>query len=287
MHYLPQDKWQLAQAQHQLVVADWVNPRLSRRALGLKHPVDDFMFEYYPISAKKLKTWHPGFQYRLEAIGDSEDDFAENIYSVSTEISVNREWLATQRDAVIAQLDFLVASNSRTPRTGCFGLHEWAMVLGQDELRHNDWPLRIEQQQIAMTIDEVGLRCTHFDAFRFFTDEAKPLNPLQLTRADQTNVEQPGCLHANMDLYKIAMRWVPIFGSLFTRQCFRLARDIRTVDMQSAPYDLIGLGVQPIKIETAEGRLLFAQKQKIFSQRAQVLRAQMIKHLETAISVTK
>jgi hypothetical protein len=83
------------------------------------------------------------------------------------------------------------------------------------------------------------------------------------------------------------MRWVPIFGSLFARECFRLARDIRTVDMQSAPYDLIGLGVQPIKIETAEGRLLFAQKQKIFSQRAQVLRAQMIKHLEIAISVAK
>ena len=245
------------------------------------------MFEYYPISAKKLQTWHPGFQYHLEATDVSDDDFSENIYSVEPDISVNHEWLASQQDAVIAQLDFLVASNSRPARTGCFGLHEWAMVLGQDELRHNDWPLRIEQQQIAKTIDEVGLRCTHFDAFRFFTDEAKPLNPLQLTRADQTNVEQPGCLHANMDLYKIAMRWVPIFGSLFTRQCFRLARDIRTVDMQSAPYDLLGLGVQPIKIETAEGRLLFAQKQKIFSQRAQVLRAQMIKHLEIAISVTK
>lgn len=287
MHYLLQDKWQLAQAQHRLVVEDWVNPRLSRRSLGLKHPVDDFMFEYYPISAKKLQTWHPGFQYRLEATDVSDDDFADNIYSVDTEISVNHEWIARQQDAVIAQLDFLVASNSRPARTGCFGLHEWAMVLGQDELRHNDWPLRIEQQQIAKTIDEVGLRCTHFDAFRFFTDEAKPLNPMQLTRADQASVEQPGCLHANMDLYKIAMRWVPIFGSLFARQCFRLARDIRTVDMQSAPYDLIGLGVRPIKIETAEGRLLFAQKQKIFSQRAQVLRAQMIKHLEIAISVTK
>jgi len=287
VHYLPQDKWQLAQAQHHLVVTDWVNPRLNRRALGQKHPVDDFMFEYYPISAKKLRTWHPGFQYRLDAFGVSDDDFAENIYSVAAEISVSHEWLSSQQDAVIAQLDFLVATSNRPARTGCFGLHEWAMVLGQNELRHNDWALRIEQQQIAETIDEVGLRCTHFDAFRFFTDEAKPLNPLQLTRSDQSIVEQPGCLHANMDLYKIAMRWVPIFGSLFARKCFRLARDIRTVDMQSAPYDLIELGVQPIKIETAQGRAEFTQRQKMFSERAQKLRGKMIQHLESAISVTR
>jgi hypothetical protein len=161
------------------------------------------------------------------------------------------------------------------------------MVLGQEQLRHNSWPLRISQSQIAKTIDEVGLRCTHFDAFRFFTDKAKPLNPLQLIRADQLETEQPGCLHANMDLYKIAMRWVPILGSLFARQCFRLARDIRTVDMQSAPYDLIDLGVKPIKIETPEGRLLFANKQKAFSERAQVLRTKMVTHLEQAAAVTR
>jgi len=90
-----------------------------------------------------------------------------------------------------------------------------------------------------------------------------------------------------MDLYKIAMRWVPILGSLFARQCFRLARDIRTVDMQSAPYDLGDLGVQPIKIETPQGRQIFAQKQKIFSERAQVLRARMISQLESSVAVSK
>ena len=253
----------------------------------MKHPVDDFMFEYYPISAKKLQTWHPGFQYRLEAGAATESDFAENIYSVSNEISIRHSWLEGQQDAISAQVSFLTATASRPGRTGCFGLHEWAMVLGQEELRHNDWPLRIEQKEIAKTIDEVGLRCTHFDAFRFFTDEARPLNPLQLTRSDQLEVEQPGCLHANMDLYKIAMRWVPILGSLFARQCFLLARDIRTVDMQSAPYDLSNLGVQPIKIETPQGRQMFAQKQKVFSERAQVLRTSMIRQLESSVAIIK
>jgi len=242
------------------------------------------MFEYYPISAKKLQTWHPGFQYRLE-FAETENDFAENIYCVAAEISLKPEWIQNQQDSLAIEIDFLTASSSRPARTGCFGLHEWAMVLGQDELRHNEWPLRIPQAQIAKTIDEVGLRCTHFDAFRFFTEQARPLNPLQLIRANQIEVEQPGCLHANMDLYKIAMRWVPILGSLFARQCFRLARDIRTLDMQSAPYDLSELGVQPIKIETPQGRLLFAQKQKNFSDRAQFLRKKMIYQLSSAVAV--
>jgi hypothetical protein len=90
-----------------------------------------------------------------------------------------------------------------------------------------------------------------------------------------------------MDLYKIAMRWVPILGSLFARQCFLLARDIRTVDMQSAPYDLSNLGVQPIKIETPQGRQMFAQKQKVFSERAQVLRTSMIRQLESSVAIIK
>ena len=240
------------------------------------------MFEYYPISAKKIQTWHPGFQFQLAGPAEFEGSFAETIYSVGSEISINQDWLESQHGAIATEIDFLSSSAKRPARTGCFGLHEWAMVLGQDELRHEDWPLRISQPQIAKTIEEVGLRCTHFDAFRFFTPEARPLNPLQLTRADQIKVEQPGCLHANMDLYKIAMRWVPVLGSLFARQCFRLARDIRTVDMQSAPYDLAELGVQPIKIETQEGRQVFAQKQKAFSDRAQVLRAKMINQLESA-----
>lgn len=245
------------------------------------------MFEYYPISAKKLQTWHPGFQFQLEVGSDSEHDFSEPIYQTHHEIAVDPDWLAGQQEAIASEIEFLSATASRTARTGCFGLHEWAMVLGQDELRHNDWPLRISQTQIAKTIEDVGLRCTHFDAFRFFTDQARPLNPLQLIRSDQREVEQPGCLHANMDLYKIAMRWVPILGSLFARQCFRLARDIRTVDMQSAPYDLAQLGVKPIKIETPEGRLVFAQKQKVFSERALLLRAKMIKQLGFAIVVTQ
>jgi hypothetical protein len=179
-------------------------------------------------------------------------------------------------------IDFLTRTRERSIRSGCFGLHEWAMVLGAEDVRHEKWPLRLSQEKIRATIDEVGLRCTHFDAFRFFTPIAAPLNPLQLTPVDRNEVEQPGCLHANMDLYKYAQRFAPIVGSGIVRSAFTLAKDIRTVDMQTAPYDLADLGVVPIPVETQAGRDKFAELQLGFAQRAQTLRTELITALKTA-----
>ena len=242
------------------------------------------MFEYYPISPKKLKTWHPGANIELEISRDDEFEFDQNIYLQTSTLQLNPQWFGGQIESMNQVVSFLASTMNRPAKTGCFGLHEWAMVLGDDELRHADWPLRVGQGKIRETIAEVGLRCTHFDAFRFFTADARPLNPLQLTRSDQVKFEQPGCLHANMDLYRIAMQWAPIVGSMLVRQCFRLAREIRTIDMRSAPYDLSGLGVVPIMIETPDGRSEFAQHQRMFSQRAIILRSRIIDALSSALT---
>ena len=90
-------------------------------------------------------------------------------------------------------------------------MHEWAMVyrLEPDQVRHSQQPLRLPIEDINNTVDDVGLRCTHLDAFRFFTDKAALRNNLLPTRANQPNLEQPGCLHANMDLFKYAMWFQP------------------------------------------------------------------------------
>lgn len=241
------------------------------------HPIDDFLFDYYPISAKKLRTWHPGLEFSLIANRDDYEDFPSNQYLFDGEvIQVSGEWLHEKTERLHELVNYLEHVIQRPPKFGCFGLHEWAMVLGVDEVRHQLWPLRISQDVIRDTIHSQGLRCTHFDAFRFFTDEARPLNPLQLVRSDQIEYDQGGCLHANMDLYKYAFEVAPLVGSKFIRQTFALAKDIRDVDMQAAPYDLIELGLTPIKIETPEGRAEFAQLQKEFHERATKLREQLI-----------
>ena len=74
------------------------------------------------------------------------------------------------------------------------------MVYRSAEVRHEDWPLRLGADGTDAVVDSLPVRCTHFDAFRFFTDAARPLNSLQPQRADQVALEQPGCLHAGMDI---------------------------------------------------------------------------------------
>ena len=282
MHVIAKETWQLARVHHEQVVQRWVSNRLHRRSHGLKHPVDDFLFEYYPISANKLATWHPGIGIALEIDDETKTYFDPTIYQIElSEVRVDSDWQEKKKNELKNTIEFLKSTANRPPQTGCFGLHEWAMVLHADEVRHFDWPLRVSQHEIEKTINNVGLRCTHFDAFRFFTEQARPLNPLQIVRADQKKLEQPGCLHANMDLYKIAHQWAPLLGSVFVRSCFRLAKSIRTLDMQGAPYDLSKLGVQPIPLETPIGRAEFAQQQKSFSSHAQILRHRLIARLSS------
>lgn len=282
MQTFTQREWQALRQEHHVIVEPWIAPRLQRRSLHQSHPVDDFLFEYYPISPAKLRDWHPGFGIQLEATDEDFETFPSSNYEFQNGvIKLKNSWIEKSLQPAREVVEFLNQTAQRPARNGCFGLHEWAMVLGSEEVRHEKWPLRLSQEEIQATIDEVGLRCTHFDAFRFFTPIAAPLNPLQLTRINQIEVEQPGCLHANMDLYKHAQRFAPAVGSEFVRIAFKLAKDIRNVDMQVAPYDLLELGVIPIPVETVEGRQQFAEIQSGFAIRAQEIRSQLISSLES------
>ena len=116
------------------------------------------------------------------------------------------------------------------------------------------------------------IACSHFDAFRFFTDSARPLNILQPGRDDRAEFEQPGCLHAGMDLYKHAFRLTPWSPSELVADCFELARDIRVLDMRASPYDLGGLGYDPVRVETPEGKQQYVAAQRLFADRGAPLR---------------
>ncbi|GAB7050534.1 hypothetical protein JCM9534A_56600 [Catenuloplanes indicus JCM 9534] len=192
----------------------------------------------------------------------------------------------TDDDAVLAKRagsvawirGLLAATAGRAGQFGCFGMHEWAMVYRQtqEEVRHNAWPLRLSPDATAALVEERGVRCSHFDAFRFFTGPARPLNVLQPSRERQTELEQPGCLHANMDLYKWAYKLGPLVESELVADAFALACDIRGLDMRASPYDLAGLGYPPVLIETPEGRAEYVAEQRAFAERARPLRARLI-----------
>jgi hypothetical protein len=103
-----------------------------------------------------------------------------------------------------------------------------------------------------------------------------PLNTLQPGRDDRVAFEQPGCLHAGMDLYKHAFRLTPLICSDLVADCFELARDIRVLDMRAAPYDLADLGVDPVRIETLEGKQEYAAAQRGFAERSAPLRTTLV-----------
>jgi len=279
---LTEEQWRERQREHRERVRPWIEPRRQRRRLGQVHPVDDFLFEYYPYSPERLTTWHPGYGVVLQ--GDAKEFLARGHYrQVMDGITIGLGHAAERGERLDLVVRLLSGTLARPPMVNCFGLHEWAMVyrMNQQEIRHASQPLRLSPDAIAATVEDLGLRCTHIDAYRFFTPQARPLNALTPTRATQPDLEQPGCLHAGMDLYKYSMWFQAQVGSELVADCFGLARDAREVDMAASPYDLTAYGVTPIEVETAPGRAEYAAAQRTLMQRAQPLRRRLFDVLTT------
>jgi hypothetical protein len=271
--------WQRRQEAHQARVDAWVQPHLARRREHLAHPVEDFLFTYYSQRPAALRRWHPGFGVGLA--GESAASYLDlKGYADLGDavVGVPGEYVASQRPLLSALRRLLRATAGRPGQFGCFGMHEWAMVyrLDPSDVRHASWPLRLGAPGTDEVVESHRIACSHFDAFRFFTDEARPLNTLRPSRDDRPAFEQPGCLHAGMDLYKHAFRLSPMICSDLVADCFELAHDIRVLDMRASPYDLSDLGYSPVPIETAEGKQEYATAQRTFAARGAPLRQRLI-----------
>ncbi|WP_369375340.1 3-methyladenine DNA glycosylase [Promicromonospora sp. Populi] len=188
-------------------------------------------------------------------------------------------FLADRGDTVRYVRELLSATASRPGTFGCFGLHEWAMVYrdresGRDQ-RH-PLPLRLGHAGTDAVVEANPVRCSHFDAFRFFTPEATARNQLQPSRAAQVSMEQPGCLHANMDLYKWCLKLGPAVPGDLLLDAFELARDIRWTDMAASPYDVSEYGVAAVEIETPQGKAEYVQRQRDYARRSGELRRRLL-----------
>ncbi len=287
--------WRQQAAAHAARIDAYVAPHLARRGAHVKHPVFDFLFTYYSPRPAQLRRWHPGFGVVLEDAGDyaglkgyGEPDVEEVAQRPSRDaLTITRDFVSSQRPLVEALHRLLTGTAGRAPHFGCFGLHEWAMVyrLAEDETRHADWPLRLGPAGTDEVVEGHRIACSHFDAFRFFTPPARELNTLSPGRDDRPAFEQPACLHAGMDLYKHAFRLSPMICSDLVADCFELAWDIRTLDMRAAPYDLAGLGFEPIRIETAEGKVEYAAAQRSFAERGAPLRTRLVEECARLLAV--
>nr|WP_245836186.1 3-methyladenine DNA glycosylase [Microbacterium agarici] len=256
----------------------------ARKASGDKHPIDDFLFTYYSYKPSVLRRWHPGAEVEMaDAAGQPRAQWAW--YASGTEHGSLRvdaaAYLAVKRAGVDVIRRILERTAARPGQFSCFGLHEWAMVYRQREHRH-EVPLRLGQQGTDAVVDSHSIQCTHYDAFRFFTPEAAPLNRLRPSRETQPELEQPGCLHAGMDVYKWAIKLGPLVPGEVLLDAFELARDIRWLDMAASPYDVSGWGAEPVAIETPEGKAEYVRRQRGFAERSNALRRRVIEALDAA-----
>lgn len=275
---LTEASWRERQARHEARVDRWVEPHLARRRAGRKHPVEDFLFTYYGFRPAALRRWHPGPGVVLA--GASPLRSGKGYVETRAGVMLDPAFVAGRRDAVRRTRDVLVATRDRPPAFGCLGLHEWAMVYRQtpEQVRHAGWPLRLGARGTDAVVEAHRIRCTHFDAFRFFTPQARPLNTVQPLRRE--DLEQPGCLHTAMDLYRWSYRLSPLVPSELVADCFELAREIRVLDMRASPYDLTDLGYDPVRIETVDGKHEYVEAQRRLAARGTPLRQRLIDECE-------
>jgi hypothetical protein len=284
---LAQQDWLERRDRHQSRVTVRLGLYLQRRATGRSNPVIDFLFTYYNLTPGQLRWWHPGFGVTLTGPESREYENRRGYRRDEAGVGVDPGHLTRRRDNIEYVARLLAATASRPAHLACFGLHEWAMVYQADpeQLRHRV-PLRLGRDGTDAVVESAPLRCTHFDAFRFFTDSARPRNGAQLTRASQVASEQPGCLHAGMDLYRFAAKLLPLVDSDLLMDAFELAYEARELDMRAGPYDLSAFGYDAVRIETPSGRAEYVRNQAALSSRSAVVRQSLLARCEELLAAT-
>lgn len=268
-------EWRAREAEHAERADALTLARRERVQRRETHPIEDFLFTYYPNKPSALRRWHPGAGVLLAGAAGEERAEWRWYRTEDGGSRVDADAFLAARGATV---DFIARLLGRTverqARFGCFGLHEWAMVYKQGEHRH-EVPLRLGQAATDAVVEAANIGCTHFDAYRFFTPEALPLNALRPSRENQPELEQSGCLHAGMDLYKWAVKLGPLVPGALVLDTFELARDIRWLDMQASPYDVSAWGAPAVAIETPEGKAEYVRVQRGFAERGDALRVRL------------
>jgi hypothetical protein len=311
--------WLTLAKQHSMALESMLYPSgkdLKTRQHSITHdPVYNFLNKYYRYSANELMKFSPGYGVVLSGANLQEHadllnpqhlvyDDAGCWYNVN-EVAKSPLFGRYGRSKLSSNRDIMAATIIKKPFLGCFGLHEWAMLysgakqqqqqpivnstssvsgsssnVGDGGGRHQEnLPLRVSQGVIDSVVNSQPLRCTHYDAFRFFHRDAKGMNTVkQLSRTAQTVNEQPGCVHATMDLFRYAYELYPLTSSDLLQRALRVAITARQLDMRASPYDVSAFSgcEEAIPIETAEGRRRYVAEQERLAQQSQSVRAALL-----------
>jgi len=105
---LAESEWRARRRAHQERLAAWITPHRARQARGDKHPVEDFLFDYYRFRPGWLLRWHPGPDVVLAGEGAREflrwPEYAEWADGVALNVAA----FPSARRATLAWLEILL-----------------------------------------------------------------------------------------------------------------------------------------------------------------------------------
>jgi len=275
-------------------------------ALDPEHPVFNFLIEYYGLKGakgvKRLARWSPKpHDTGVLLEGATEKDVGNNLlhlrgavmHSNGIEYNPSRFFENDDDSAALERTarpflwfrSVLQNTAQAEPVLHCYGLHEWAMQYQPKGAPpppaaqyQSHLPLRVDRSIINEAVERKGVRCTHIDALRFFAPAALPLNKhKEYNRNDQLRLEQPACVHANMDLLKYTLRLSPFVDATLVQRVLELALRARMLDVAASPYDCEkAYGVEAVPIETAPGRAEYRRRQMAMMQEAAPVRRDLL-----------
>ena len=269
------------------------------RKLNSRHAVFNFLHDYYNIrgakGTRRLGRWSSGLAQVTLQGATAVDIKTGTLSPVGCEVTSEGVYYDAQKHFLSADPSaatpfmwyhsLLSATARAEPILHCYNLHEWAMQYWPEgaapppsrHYQEETMPLRVTQEVINNVIQTQGVRCTHVDALRFFAPAAGPLNHhgASIEREAQLRLEQPGCVHAHMDLFKISLRLAPWLPAELSADALELALSARRLDVAASPYDASKFGIVPILIETEAGRVEFRRRQTELMARAAPLRANL------------
>src|ERR1700754_4876831 len=128
----------------------------TRKATGEKHAIEDFLYDYYGTRPAVLRRWHPGVGTGLAPAPDGLADHSSwKFYMTYPDGVVTLDetaFMHARGESVRYIHGLLTATASRPVFSGCFGLHEWAMVY-RDRVHRLPPPLRLGQAETDKVVE--------------------------------------------------------------------------------------------------------------------------------------
>ena len=86
----------------------------------------------------------------------------------------------------------------------------------------------------------------------------------------------PSCVLHTHTWTSASTRFQPFVGSDVVAECFAVASLARELDVRASPYDVTAFGLEPVRVETVEGRLAYADAQRALMADTAPLRARLV-----------